>query len=55
MLTRRKLLALVGSAGLGVVGAATAITIQRARSAETKAPVDQAKLETMTLTIHGMI
>ena len=55
MLTRRKLLALVGSAGLGVVGAATAITIQRARSGGPKAPVDQAKLETVTLTIRGMI
>jgi hypothetical protein len=55
MLTRRKLLAIVGSAGLGLAGAATAITIQRARSGDPKAQVDQAKLETVTLTIQGMI
>jgi hypothetical protein len=55
MLTRRKLLAIVGSAGLGLVGAATAITIQRARSGDPRAPDDQAKLETVTLTIRGMI
>jgi hypothetical protein len=55
MLTRRKLMALVGSAGLGLAGAATAITIRRARSGDPTAQVDQAKLETVTLTIHGMI
>lgn len=57
MLTRRKLLAILGSAGLGLAGAATAITIttQRARSGDRKAQVDQGKLETVTLTIHGMI
>jgi hypothetical protein len=54
-MTRRKLLALVGSAGLGLVGAATAITIQRAGSGDPTTPVDQAKLETVTLTIRGMI
>ena len=54
-MTRRKLLALVGSAGLGLVGAATAITTQRARSGDPKTPGDQAKLETVTLTIRGMI
>ena len=53
--TGSELLAFVGSAGLGVVGVATAITIQRARSGGPKAPVDQAKLETVTLTIRGMI
>lgn len=54
-MTRRKLLALVGSAGLGLAGAAVLMTIQRAPNGEIKAPVGQAKLETVTLTIHGMI
>ena len=55
MLTRRKLMALVGSAGLGLAGATTALTIRRTRSGDPKAPVGQAKLETVRLTIHGMI
>ena len=54
-MTRRKLLALAGCAGLGLAGAAAVVTIRRPRSDEAKAPVDQARLETVTLTIHGMI
>jgi hypothetical protein len=55
MLTRRKLMALVGCAGLGLAGAATAITMRRTRTDDPDAQVDQARLETVTLTIHGMI
>jgi hypothetical protein len=54
-MTRRKLLALVGSAGLGLAGAAAAITIQRTRRGDLKAQVGQARLETITLNIRGMI